>query len=136
MDSPADVVSLVLELVTWVTLVPGAVLLTVGYLRRSIAGGYEKTWGVIIPSPAGSTHPWFRWLDESRELQSAPLPADADESLELGDEITVYIDRRRPDRARLDDPKADGRPLRVVGWILLAVGSAAAFIQLIALFVG
>lgn len=134
MDSAADIVSLVLELVTWITLVPGVVLVIIGYVRRWIAGGYEKTWGVIIASPAGTTHPWFRWMDAYRELQSAPVPPHADEAREVGDEVTVYVDRRNPERARLDDPATDGRPLRVIGWILVAVGLAAAIIQLVAAF--
>lgn len=131
--SATSALSLILELVTWVALLPGIVFLIVGYVRKAMAGRYEQTWGVVIPSPAGTTHPWFRWMDESRELQSAPIPVDGEETLEPGDEITVYMDRRNPDRGRLDDPAGDGRAPRVIGWILIAVGLAATAVQLIAL---
>lgn len=133
--SAASVVSLVLELVTWITLVPGVALLIVGYVRRALASRYEQTWGVVVPSPAGTAHPWFRWMDASRELKTAPLPIDGDESLQPGDEITVYIDRRNPDRGRLDDPATDGRPQRIIGWVLVSIGIASAVVQLIALLV-
>lgn len=131
--SATSALSLILELVTWVALLTGIVFLIVGYVRKAMAGRYEQTWGVVIPSPAGTTHPWFRWMDESRELQSAPIPVDGEETLEPGDEITVYMDRRNPDRGRLDDPAGDGRVPRVIGWILVAIGLAATAVQLIAL---
>lgn len=136
MTSAASALSLVFELVTWVALVPGLGLLIVGYVRRALADRFEQTWGVVIPSPAGTSHLWFRWMDSSRELHSAPVPLEGDEALEAGDEITVYVDRRNPERGRLDDPAGDGRPQRVIGWVLVSIGSAAAVIQLVALLVG
>lgn len=135
MTSAPSALPLILELVTWVALVPGVIALIIGYVRKAMADRYEQTWGVVIPSPAGTAHPWFRWMDASRELQSAPIPTDGDEALQPGDEIMVYMDRRNPDRGRLDDPAADGRPQRVVGWVLVAIGLAAGMIQLIALLV-
>ena len=134
MTSATSILSLVLELVTWVALVPGVVLLAIGYIRKALADRYEQTWGVVIPSPAGTAHPWFRWMDASRELQSAPIPADGDEALQPGDEIMVYMDRRNPDRGRLDDPATDGRSQRIIGLIFLSIGAASTAIQIIALF--
>jgi hypothetical protein len=124
----------IVELITWVTLIPGIGLLTAGFAQRSFASKYEETWGVVIPSPAGTAYPWFRWMDLDRELQSAPVPPGADEGLAPGDEIKVYMDMRRPDRGRLDPPSADGRVLRLTGWVLIGVGAAAGIVQVIALF--
>ena len=41
---------LVLELLTWVGLIPGITFLVLGYVRRAFAARYEQTWGIIIPS--------------------------------------------------------------------------------------
>ncbi|HEV7956887.1 MAG: putative sortase-sorted rane protein [Microbacteriaceae bacterium] len=129
----SDSLALVLELLTWVALVPGVLLLVVGYARLAFGGRFQETWGVIIPSPAGTPHKWFRWMDLSRELQSAPVPGDAERPLEIGDEVRVYFDPRHPEKGRLDHPSSDGRLLRVVGWVLVAVGVGAAIAQLVTL---
>lgn len=131
-----DSLALVLELLTWLGLVPGVVLLIVGYTRRALASRFQETWGVIIPSPAGSTHPWFRWMDLARQLQSAPVPNDHDQRLEIGDEVTVYFDPRNPENGRLDHPSADGKILRVIGWVLTGVGAGAGIAQLVLLLTG
>jgi len=130
--TPVDVLLLVLEILTWVGLVPGILLLILGYLRRAFAARFEETWGVIIASPAGTEHPWFRWMDTERTLQSAPVPLDSDSGSvpEIGDEVRVYFDRRDPEHGRLDHPASDGRVLRVLGWVLTGVGAAAGIAQL------
>lgn len=134
MTSAPDAIALILELLTGVGLVPGVILLIIGYTRRALAGRFDETWGVIIASPAGTEHPWFRWMDLARELHSAPVAADAEDLPRVGDEVKVYFDRRNPDNGRLDDPAGDGRALRVVGWLLTGLGVAAAAAQLVALF--
>lgn len=133
MTSATDSLALIFEVLTWVGLVPGIALLVIGYARRAFALRFEETWGVIIPSPAGTAHPWFRWMDLSRELQSAPVPLDGEEALEIGDEVKVFFDPRSPEYGRLDHPSADGRLVRVIGWALLGVGVAAGIAQLIVL---
>lgn len=133
MTDATNTISLVLELFTWVGFVPGIVLLAAGYLRKALASRYLETWGVIIPSPAGTDHLWFRWMDLERELQSAPAPPDEDHPVGLGDEVLVYFEARRPSRARLDDPRTEGRLLRVLGWVLASVGLVAAIGQIVIL---
>lgn len=129
----SDALALVLELLTWVGLLPGILLLGIGYIRRAMALRFQQTWGVVITSPAGTDHLWFRWLDLNREMQSAPVPLDSHEQIALGDEVKVYFDPRNPENGRLDDPAADGRLLRVLGWMLTGIGVAAAITQLVIL---
>ncbi|MEY2848230.1 MAG: hypothetical protein RI885_895 [Actinomycetota bacterium] len=133
--SASDALALVLELVTYIALAPGIVLLVVGYTRRAFASRYQHTWGVVVDSPAGTTHPWFRWLDLDREFQSAPVSGDTGRTLAVGDEVEVYFDPRNPENARLTDPTRDGHLVRMLGWILTGVGTAAGIGQLIALVV-
>ena len=135
MTDPADALALVLELVTWVGIVPGILLLAGGYLRRVVSARYLETWGVVIASPAGTNRPWFRWMDLERELQCAPVPPDTEHPVRVGDEVLVYFDARSPDRARLDDPRMDGKLLRVLGWVLVGVGALAAAAQLVILLI-
>ena len=132
--SAPDAIALILELLTGVGLVPGVILLIVGYARRVIAARFEETWGVVIPSPAGTSYPWFRWMDLARELQSAPVEYAGDPPLAVGDEVKVYFDPRNPQKARLDDPSADGRALRLIGWILTGLGAGAGIAQLVLMF--
>ena len=138
MTSASDVLALILELLTWVGLVPGVILLAAGYLRLVYSARFEKTWGVVIASPTGSGRPFIRWMDRGRELRTAPIPeGDLDhegKSLAVGDEVPVYFDRRKPERGRLDNPTGDGRLLRVLGWVLSGIGAGAAVVQLILLF--
>ncbi|MBC7723334.1 MAG: hypothetical protein H7146_01095 [Burkholderiaceae bacterium] len=135
MLSTSDALMLVLELLTWVGLIPGLILLAIGYARRAFASRFQQTWGIIIPSPAGTSHLWFRWIDLTRDAQSAPVPVDADESLRVGDEVEVWFDPRNSENARLDHPSADGRVLRTIGWVLSGVGAGAGVVQLIVLLV-
>ena len=135
MTTTTDAAALILELLTWVGLLPGIILLVIGYIRRALASRYEQTWGVIIPSPAGTAHLWVRWMDLGRELRSAPLPLDGEEALALGDEVNVYFDPRHPEKGRLDHPSSDGRLLRVIGWALVGVGAGAGIVQLVVLLV-
>ncbi|MBC7519037.1 MAG: hypothetical protein H7248_09210 [Microbacteriaceae bacterium] len=133
MLTPSDAISLALELLTWLALVPGSVLLLIGLARRAWAKRFEETCGVVIASPAGTAHPWIRWLDLDRELQSAPIPlADAADHT-IGDEVTVFFDPRNSENGRLDHPSTDGRVFRVTGIMLMAIGILAVLIQLILL---
>ena len=131
--TPSDALSLALELLTWLALIPGIVLLLIGAARRAWANRFEETCGVIIASPAGTSHPWFRWMDLNRELQSAPLPAEQVASHKVGDEVTIFFDPRNPENGRLDHPSADGKVFRVTGVVLVVIGVVAAIIQIVLL---
>lgn len=132
--SVLETLALTLEVVTWVGLVPGVVLLAVGYARRAFALRFEHTWGVVVPSPADAREPSVRWMDRQRELHVAPVPEDPDHPVAVGDEVEVYFDRSNPERGRLDDPAHDGRLLRVLGWVLTGIGALAAIAQIVLLF--
>lgn len=135
MTTATDAISLTLELLTYLALLPGALLLTIGLVRRAFSSRLEETWAVVIASPAGTDHPWLRWLDLHREMQTSPVPLDEGPLPTIGEEIRVWVDPRHPDRARLEHPSSDGRFFRVLGYILLGVGIGAAIGQLVLLFV-
>ena len=132
---PIDAISLLLELITWIALVPGLLLLLIGYVRRALGARFEKTWGIVIASPAGTEHPWFRFIDLEREMQIVPVPLADGILPEVGAEVQVYFDPKNPQHARLADPTADGHAFRLVGVLLTAVGAATAFVQFGALLV-
>ncbi len=134
-SDPLDAISLLLELITWIALVPGILLLLIGYTRRALGSRFEKTWGIVIASPAGTEHPWFRFIDLEREMQTVPVPLSDGILPPVGTEVQVYFDPRNPQHARLADPKADGHAFRLVGVLLTAVGAATAFVQFGALLV-
>lgn len=130
MLTPSDAVSLALELLTWLAIVPGLVLLVIGLARRAWANRFEETCGVIVASPAGTNHPWIRWMDLDRQLQSAPIPLPDAAAHAIGDEVTIYFDPRNPENGRLDHPSSDGKVFRVTGVMLLSIGIIAALVQI------
>jgi hypothetical protein len=130
MPTPLAAASLVLELLSWIGIVLGVILLLAGYLRRLAMSGWIETMGVIVAADheVGRS---FRWLGDDGNLYD--LPADTVETshLAVGDDVLVYVNPRRADQARTDTAHHDGRPLRVMGWILLGVGLASVGISLL-----
>jgi hypothetical protein len=131
MPTPIDAASLVLELLSWIGIATGVVLLIAGYLRRLAMSGWIETTGVIVVDSGHEAGRSFRWLGDDGNLYD--LPADTEETahLEVGDDVLVYVNPRRADQARTDTAHHEGRPLRLLGWILFGVGIASVAISLV-----
>ncbi|MFP7832875.1 hypothetical protein [Marisediminicola sp. LYQ134] len=132
MTSLNDSFALVFEVLTWVGLGAGVTLLLIGYGIRLFAGRFVETWGVVIVSPTEPSALSFRWMDLDRILHSSRVPPDAPGEPRLGDEVTVHFDKRDPAIARLDDPRLDGRGVRIAGWLLVAIGIVSTIVQVVA----
>jgi hypothetical protein len=130
MTSGLDAASLVLELLSWIGLCLGLPLLLAGYLRRLAFSGWTQTMAVVVarhPVPDAARHDaetphLFRWLGEDGHLYE--LPADTEETAHLaeGDDITVFVNPRRPEQARTDPAHREGHLLRVLGYIFTGIG--------------
>ena len=134
MTSPLATVSLVLELLSWIGITVGIALLIAGYARRLAFSGWVKAIAVIVPAPEGEGTV-FRWLGIDGYLYE--LPADTAETvhLEVGDDVEISVNPRRPEQARTDEAHLEGRTIRRVGWLLLGIGVAAVVLSLVLMFV-
>ena len=134
MTSPLATVSLVLELLSWIGITVGTALLIAGYARRLAFSGWAKAIAVIVPAPEGEGTV-FRWLGIDGYLYE--LPADTAETghLEVGDDVEISVNPRRPEQARTDEAHLEGRTIRRVGWLLLGIGVTAVVLSLVLMFV-
>ena len=139
MTTPLDAASLVLELLSWIGLCLGVPLLLAGYLRRLAFSGWVETMAVIVSArpvpdatgPADDSARFFRWLGRDGHLYE--LPADTEESahLEVGDDLTIYVNPRRADQGRTDPPRRAGHLLRLLGWIFVALGLGSVVLSIV-----
>lgn len=124
--------ALISEILTLVGLFPGAVLLIAGLSVRGFNGRWVQTVGVIASVGSETV---IRWFDGGGEVYECA--ADTHETFDLvpGDDVSLWFSSRTPSRCRTHDPQHDGKALRLMGVILLAVGLAAAVLGLVLMFV-
>jgi hypothetical protein len=139
MTTPLDAASLVLELLSWIGLCLGVPLLLAGHLRRLAFSGWNETMAVIVagrPAPdAHGTDPTrprlFRWLGDDGHLYELPADTEETEHLDEGDDVTVFVNPRRPEQARTGPTRREGHLLRLLGWIFVGIGAASVILSIV-----
>jgi len=122
MTEPLDAIAIVGEVVSWLLLPSGLLLLVIGLARRSWARRYRSAKAVITNVDERDAK--LRWFGDEGDVHetvsplTGPIPA-------VGDARTVWVHPSRPENARLDSPAHDGRALLTLGGILTAVGAIA-----------
>lgn len=122
MTEPLDAIAIVGEVVSWLLLPSGLLLLVIGLARRSWARRYRSAKAVITNVDERDAK--LRWFGDEGDVHetvsplTGPIPA-------VGDARTVWVHPSRPESARLDTPAHDGRALITLGGILTAVGAIA-----------
>lgn len=122
-DDPMIAVALATEVLAWLALPVGIVLVVVGLARRAWAARYEPVQAVI--TNVREREAKLRWFSQGAEVHESsspltgPIPA-------VGDGRTVWVHPSRPESPRLDDPSHDGRALLLLGGILGGIGLLAA----------
>ncbi|ARJ04793.1 hypothetical protein GCM10010988_36170 [Cnuibacter physcomitrellae] len=129
MDDPVASVSLIVEAFSWIGLALGIVLLVIGLLRGAFFRGWRRTDGVVVVDESGRRA--YRWLGDDAVLYEAPADDDDTQVLDPGDGITVYVSPRDPSVGRIDDPRHEGRALRISGSILLGLGVISSVVSLV-----
>jgi hypothetical protein len=139
MTTPLDAASLVVELLSWIGLIIGSPLLIAGYMRRLAFRGWTETMAVIVarhPNPdaprsdADHTHV-FRWLGDDGHLYELPADTQETEQLDEGDDVTVFVNPRRPGQARTGPANKEGHVLRLLGYIFLGVGVLSVVLSIV-----
>lgn len=122
MTDPLDAIAIVAEVVSWLLLPSGLLLLIIGLSRRAWSSKYRSAKAVITNVTEYDAK--LRWFGDGGDVHetvsdlTGPIPA-------VGDARTVWVHPSRPESARLDSPTHDGRALITLGGILTAVGAIA-----------
>ena len=138
MVSSLSIVSLILELLSWLGISLGVLALIAGYARRAASQRWLRTEAIIASPTAAEQDPdtedqgfAFRWLAPDGRIYSAAADTHETEHLDVGTDVSIRVHPRHFDLARTDDLSHDGRALRIAGWILMVVGIASVIVQLL-----
>jgi len=132
-------ISLIVEFLTWIALVPGIALYVAGVSVRVLGRRWTATEGLVADTPAGdggagSTRV-LRWFDDDGEVHEAPADTAETRHLSPGSDVRVWFSPRAPWRVRTHAPELDGRALRITGLVLIGIGAVAAVAGIGLLFV-
>lgn len=118
MAGPADALGPILEVMTWVGLVPGVPLLVIGWILHRRRCRWISTKAEVFTA---GRYQGVRWSDGgSRLRQSLLRPEDTPTSLD-GNTVILHYDLCHPGRWTLSPPE-QGNIFLVLGWILTSVG--------------
>jgi uncharacterized protein YjeT (DUF2065 family) len=125
MDALAAI-SLIVEFLTWIALVPGIALYAAGVSIRvaDAPAGADGTASVRV----------LRWFDDGGEVHEAPADTAETRDLSPGSDVRVWFSPRAPWRVRTHAPELDGRALRITGLVLIGIGAVAAVAGIALLF--
>jgi hypothetical protein len=129
---PIDAAGAIAELFTWIGVLLGGLVLVPGLLRAALLGHPNTHEGVVVDAEEHSVT--FRWFGDDGDIHEASAPPLRGHPVSMGDDVTVYTPRSRPERGRLDPVDHLGRSLRLIGWVLLGIGLAAAVLSIVLLF--
>lgn len=122
MPSALESIGLITEILTWVGLVPGLLLLLAGWIVRHSGVKWCSADGVVFMDGEGTG---FRWFDKQHGFLQARLPVEQERSVVPGSDVLIYYDAHRPMTYRTTPPPERGTILLLLGKILTAVGVAA-----------
>jgi hypothetical protein len=118
MASPAEFLGPILELMTWVGLVPGIPLLITGWIMARRRCQWMSTTAEVFDA---GRYKGFRWSDSASTPQlSLHNPAHG-KGPDIGTQIELHYDQCHPARWSLRSPRHDN-PTLILGWILTGVG--------------
>ncbi|XAS66944.1 hypothetical protein V3C33_15940 [Micrococcaceae bacterium Sec5.7] len=122
MPDALDIAGPILELLTWLCLPLGLILLvTVGSIRRF---GYP--WvaadGVVYADETGTG---FRWFDHKYRVHHAPMSRHDIKDMAAGDAVVIYYLLNRPSQWQTAVPEIPWKTAGILGWLLAGIGAAA-----------
>lgn len=122
MPGVLDIAGPILEVLTWICLPAGLILLVaVGTMRR-----FEDQWthseGVVYSDESGVG---FRWYDHHYQVHNAPMSPHDIRHMAPGDAVTIHYAVKTPTRWRTSAPEVRAEAAGVLGWILSGIGAAA-----------
>lgn len=122
MNSVSDALGPISEMLTWIGLVPGLLLLFASALIRHFSPHWQVSDGVVYSS---GDKLGYRWYDASFDIHEAPAPPHAAAQLVPGSDVVIYYHPRHPGEWRLSEPERPGGVAFALGWVFTGVGLLA-----------
>jgi hypothetical protein len=119
MPQVLDAIGLISEVLTWVVLVPGLLLLLAGGVVRQLGARWHRAEGVAF---ADGGRRGVRWFDDKHGFLEGVFPAGDGAQPAAGADVPVYYDARNPARWQVDQPQLPGHILLLLGRIFTGVG--------------
>ena len=120
MASPAEFLGPILELMTWVGLVPGVPLLICGWILSKRRCEWTSTDSEVFTV---GQYRGLRWTDNADTSRHGLLRLEQAPGLEAGQVAVLHYDICHPARWRLDPPEHDST-VTILGLVLTGVGVA------------
>ena len=131
MKSFLDLVGMIAELLTWVGISVGLLLLVASLLARAVSGRWVETDAVLVD---GADETSVRWMsEEGLHLQTLTTQERSD--LPESEGLRIFYQRRDPRRMRLEATGHGERVLRLLGLLLFGLGILAFVLSIALIFV-
>ncbi len=131
MKSVLDLVGAIAELLTWVGISLGLLLLLASLVVRAVSGRWIETDAILVD---GADEASVRWMSaDGLHLQHI---TSAERSDFAGpDGVRIFYQKRDPDRMRLEAMGHGERVLRLLGLLLFGLGILAFIVSMALIFV-
>lgn len=131
MESVLDLVGAIAELLTWVGISLGLLLLLASLVTRAISGRWIETDAILVD---GVDETSVRWMSADG-LHLQPLTNAERSDLAASDGLRIFYQKRDPDRMRLEAMGHGERVLRLLGLLLFGLGMLAFIVSMALIFV-
>lgn len=122
MPGVLDIAGPILEVLMWICLPAGLILLlTVGVMRR-LDDQWTESDGVVYADESGVG---FRWFDHHYQVHNAPMSPHDISHMAPGDPVTIHYAVKNPTRWRTTAPEVRGETADVLGRVLTGIGAVA-----------
>ncbi|SLK13878.1 hypothetical protein [Arthrobacter sp. P2b] len=122
MASPTEFLGPILELMTWVGVVPGVPLLIIGWIIRKRRCNWSTADGEVFTA---GRYRGLQWTDNTSTSRRGLLEPEQAPELQAGHVAVLHYDICHPTRWRLEPPRYDNTAT-VLGLVLTGVGMASA----------
>jgi len=117
-----DMAGPILEMLTWLCLPAGLMLLVYSGILRRFVNPWVVAEGVVYSDASGTG---FRWFDHKFRVHHAPMSPHDIKDMAVGDTLPIYYHPKRPTQWQTSVPEPVGRNAVIVGRLLTGVGTVA-----------
>ena len=122
MPTALDMAGPILEMLTWLCLPAGLMLLVYAGILRRFISPWVVAEGVVYADASGTG---FRWFDHKYRIHHAPMSPHDIKDMAVGDTLSIYYHPKRPTQWQTAAPEAAGKTAVIVGRLLTGVGTLA-----------
>ena len=122
MPTALDMAGPILEMLTWLCLPAGLMLLVYAGILRRFVYPWVVAEGVVYADAGGTG---FRWFDHKYRIHHAPMSPHDLTDMAGGDTLPSYYHPKRPTLWQTATPEMAGKTAVVVGRLLTGVGTVA-----------